>query len=399
MKVLNVVISVVILLLAIASAVLSYILFERRDQMIAGWDRYAATVSATVKDLDSKSADKLSAKLNEQTLDHRNVGKVDALLPLLKQRSAQIVAERDAFAEALRRIASIIDAKGIPGDVELCDLATYTESKNKIVNFVNDSISKRDNIYAQLNSISSRELNSSVDVAALKNGDSSALKSLDAGLKRQNARIAYYEKQLGAIHKVAGGSGSFNSTESGYQGSADNVLTSVKTQDANLRKTTADLSDANALIAKQKSELADRDALIAKQKGEIADRDGMIVGYRRALKMEDVANSIVPWKDGSAEARSAWVGKVVKVDRDYGYVVFDLGNSTTVRQKLGTGEQNVRVMPAAAMPIVIARGDLANSADFVARVFLVEIGDAAATANIPVGAEIREGDIAYIPMP
>ena len=167
----------------------------------------------------------------------------------------------------------------------------------------------------------------------------------------------------------------------------------------NLRKTTADLSDANALIAKQKSELADRDALIAKQKGEIADRDGMIVGYRRALKMEDVADRIVPWKDGSAEARSAWVGKVVKVDRDYGYVVFDLGNSTTVRQKLGTGEQNVRVMPVAAMPIVIARGDLSDSADFVARVFLVEIGDAAATANIPVGAEIREGDIAYIPMP
>lgn len=399
MKVLNVVLSVVILLLAIASAVLSYILFERRSQLISGWDKYAAAVSATAKELDAKSADKLGVKLNTQKLDHRNVGKVDPLLPLLQQRSAQIIAERDAFAEALRRVAAIIEAKNIPSDAELCDLATFADSKNKIVNFVNDAITKRNNIYAQLSSISSRELKTSLDVAALKSGDSSALKTLDGALQRQNARISYYERQLGLIHRYAGGTSSFDASESAYQGSADNVVSSVKAQDTKLRQTSSDLNAANAQIAKQKAEIAERDARIAKQKAEIADRDGMIVGYRRALNLESVDASVVPWKDGSAEVRNAWVGKVVDIDRDYGYVVIDLGNNTTVRQTLGNSALEVRVIPEVNMPVVIARGDLAESAQFVARVNLAVVGDAASTANIPAGARIQVGDIAYIPMP
>ena len=56
-------------------------------------------------------------------------------------------------------------------------------------------------------------------------------------------------------------------------------------------------------------------------------------------------------------------------------------------------------MPEVNMPVVIARGDLAESAQFVARVNLAVVGDAASTANIPAGARIQVGDIAYIPMP
>ncbi len=398
MKVVNVILSVVILVLAIASAVLSYILFERRSQLIAGWDKYAVTVSDTAKILDQKNSDKISTKLNRARLDHRNIGKIDPLLPELTKRAKALIAERDAYAVAFRRIGVMVDAANIPTDAALCDLDSFDRAKNTIVGAVNDSINKRDTVYNRIASAFERELKARIDVDSLRKGNVSAIAPAENALRRNSERLAFYERNFQIIGRTAG-SPSFNNSENSYKGSVAAVTTAVKTQDSNLRQTRSDLAAANAEINRQKSIVSQREAEIATQKAVIADRNALISGYRRALGLEVVGEKDTPWKDGSAEVRSVWVGKVTAVDKDYGYIVINLGKDTAVKQTLGKKTLDVRVMPEKDMAMVVARGDMAEGADFVAKVNLVEIGANESTANIPAGSKIRVGDIVYVAMP
>ena len=403
MKGLNVVLSIVIFILAVVSAVFSYILFDKRSQFIAGWDQFAVTVSKSAAILEKKSGDnKLKTQLAEQKLNHVNVGKVDAVLPELTKRAEKIIAERDTFAEALRRAASIVGSRDIPSDEELCSLTGYESGKNKIVNAVNDSINRRNAIYAKIQQLFQREAGSlgcELDIVKLKAGDLSALDPLEKALSRERTRVSSYEKNLQEISRIAGGSGSLDKSESGYSDSTKKVTGAVKTQDEKCRKLSTDLQSANNTIAKQQSEIEEKDRTIANKNAEIADRNALISGYRRALGLEDADANSIPWKDGFSEVRSAWLGKVVQIDRAYGYVVIDLGEKTTVRQKLGNSHLDVKVMPEKGMALVIARGELAKSATFVARVNLEDIGPEASTANIPAGAKIEVGDIVYVAMP
>ena len=49
MKVLNIVLSIVILILAAVSAVTSYLLWEKRTQMIDGWNKMAGAINTQLE--------------------------------------------------------------------------------------------------------------------------------------------------------------------------------------------------------------------------------------------------------------------------------------------------------------------------------------------------------------
>lgn len=403
MKKLNVGLSIAILVLALISAIFSIILFSKRSEFLAGWDQFAEAVSKSAATLDKKSGDnKLSRQLAMQRLDHTNVGQVGDILPELNKRSVKIIAQRDAFAEALRRSASIVGSRDIPSDDELCSLSGYEKGKNNIVNSVNDAINRRNAIYNKLQQLFRQEsgsLKSDLDIAGLKEGKLSALDPVVDALQRNRSRISVYERNLQEISRVAGENSSFRKGEDDYTQSVGKITTAVKAQDEKVNKLQSDLTGANNTISKQQSEIEEKDRTIAAKDNEIADRNALISGYRRALGLEDADANSVPWKDGFSEVRSAWVGKIKEVNRDYGYVVIDLGSGTTVKQKLGKNFLDVKVVPEKGMALVVARGDLASSADFVARVTLEEIGKEASTANIPLGANIKVGDIVYVAMP
>ena len=63
MKVVNVVLSILILLLAAASAAFSYFLFEKRGQLTGGWNKMAAAINATAVEMDRNSGPSLRANL------------------------------------------------------------------------------------------------------------------------------------------------------------------------------------------------------------------------------------------------------------------------------------------------------------------------------------------------
>ena len=72
MKVVNVVLSILILLLAIASAVFSYFLFDKRSQLVEGWKKMATTINQSATEMDKGSGTKVGGELSVAALSHEN---------------------------------------------------------------------------------------------------------------------------------------------------------------------------------------------------------------------------------------------------------------------------------------------------------------------------------------
>ena len=71
MKILNVVLSILILLLAIAAAVFSYLLFEKRETMTKGWEQMSLSINKAASAIDSSSGTSVASSVNKASLDHK----------------------------------------------------------------------------------------------------------------------------------------------------------------------------------------------------------------------------------------------------------------------------------------------------------------------------------------
>ena len=103
MKVANIILSILILIMALASAAFSYFLFEKRDVFVNGWGKMATAIHNTSKTLDNNSGTKVAGKLAPEELSHEKYADLDSKLQMLTNQTRKVVAERDELADALRR--------------------------------------------------------------------------------------------------------------------------------------------------------------------------------------------------------------------------------------------------------------------------------------------------------
>ena len=66
MKIVNIILSILILLLSAATAVVSYFLFEKRSQFVSGWAKLAQTISSSAAELDKDTGTEVAKKLTPQ---------------------------------------------------------------------------------------------------------------------------------------------------------------------------------------------------------------------------------------------------------------------------------------------------------------------------------------------
>ena len=83
MKITNIILSIIILLLAIALAVSSFFLYEKREIMLNGWEKLTTTINETASELDKKSGTKLAEDLTQDKLHHTNYANLDDQLKKL----------------------------------------------------------------------------------------------------------------------------------------------------------------------------------------------------------------------------------------------------------------------------------------------------------------------------
>ena len=136
MKVLNIVLSILILILAIASAVFAYLLFDKRQQMVEGYESLGKGIADTARYLDKDSG--TQTKLN---IDHRSES-LDQEIRKLSQLAKQVSEERNALAQALVEISA--QAGGNATLESLTELAGYESGAASVIASVNNLRANRD---------------------------------------------------------------------------------------------------------------------------------------------------------------------------------------------------------------------------------------------------------------
>ncbi|MBQ6351827.1 MAG: hypothetical protein IJJ28_00985, partial [Lentisphaeria bacterium] len=125
MKVTNIILSILILVLALASAAFSYFLFEKRDAMVKGWEKMAVAINNASTSMDRTSGTQVAKSLTPAELSHEKYAELDSKLAKLASQTRQIVSERDDMADALRRVGMTAGVSNLGSDADFRGVATY----------------------------------------------------------------------------------------------------------------------------------------------------------------------------------------------------------------------------------------------------------------------------------
>ena len=175
MKVVNVVLSILILLLAIASAVFSYFLFDKRSQLVEGWKKMATTINQSATEMDKGSGTKVGGELTVAALSHENYADLDAKLAKLTTQSRQLIKQRDELAETLRSIGTVAEMNNVGSSDAFKNMATYSTSKDDVVQGVGALIDRRNKIVQSVVEAVRRNLQLTIDANKLRAADQAAL--------------------------------------------------------------------------------------------------------------------------------------------------------------------------------------------------------------------------------
>lgn len=391
MKVVNVILSVLILLFAIASAVFSFFLFEKRTQLLSGWEKLAVAINTTAGTVDAESGSTYAPKLTKEELAHPNYAQLDTKLTELKKMTEQLIKERNDLADALYRIGSFSGVQGLGSKESLRKFDTYADNISKIANGVSDMNNKREaaikRIAGELGRLGLRP-----NVNQLLNNDSNAMKQLSNDIGRVSGLKNDYEK---SIRDIAGQSGTSGlNFGANYKNDLTKALNGARKFRETKEKLDRDLNTANNKIRNLENNVNNCNKEIAGLKQTVAKKDAQLSDLKIVLKIDPKDDMPMPWKAGSVESRLALSGKVLEVNKRYGYIGISVGKETRVLQQLGPSK-SIEVNPeiAAGMQLKVYRGELdTQNPQYVATIKLDKVGEACSTADLPKGADIQVGD-------
>jgi uncharacterized coiled-coil DUF342 family protein len=400
MKVINVLLSILILLLAAASAVFSYFLFEKREQLVMGWEKMATTVNQTAAELDKGSGTKVASNLSADSLGHNKYAELDKKLPELKKQAASIIKQRDELSTAIRKIASIVEMQNIANLDEFKKLATYPANKTRVVRFVEEVKARQDDTIQMICS-TARTVGVSISADDLKGSDyASSYRKLDSKIKGIKGRFNNYQSYFYRIANIVGAPRP-NFSDRQYYSSIKNVTNYVQKLKNNYNSNVRALASAkskvnslNGVIRTKNGQIAGLNKTVVNKNGEIKRLQVIISGGQK-----DADKVAKVWQPGSPEARRAVQGKVIDVNRKYGFVVVDLGSKTLVKQKIGKKVNPVNPIIKNNVDMIVARGLESKNGEYIGKIKLVKIHDNCAIANVVPGStgdkKVRVGDTVY----
>ena len=382
MKVVNVILSVLILLLAAASAVFSYFLFEKRGQLVGGWDKMATAINQAAVEIDRNSGTKVAKELTPEALGHTNYATLDENLRKITKLVKDLTIQRDELRN--------INKQGLTG------LDTYAAGKLDVMKGVNDAITKRNRTIDQFVNLVRNTLNVNLNARALKDGDTNAMKQLTDALNQIKSRRNAYEAKIRDINSQTG-AGAPNFDDKNYNNSLNKTLQAVRDLKGKYQGMVSEVDKAKQNIQNLQRQINERDNKIAMLNKTVGTKDGQLNELKRALGIDMKDTIPAPWKAGSVEARKAIQGKVLEVNDRYGYVCINLGKNSVVPQQIGNKVAEVDPGIAPGLQLVITRGELdKKGSEFIARVTVTDVADDCLLANLPKdGKSVQVGDFVY----
>jgi predicted nucleic acid-binding Zn-ribbon protein len=401
MKIVNIILSVLILLLAVASAVFSYFLFEKREQMVKGWEKMAVTVNQTAAELDKGSGTNVAKSLAPDVLSHEKYAELDKNLTQLTQQAQKIVQQRDDMGSTIKKIASVTEMKSIPEDSDFLKLDAYLASKNKVVGWIEESKERQDGTIKQLCEAGSK-LGVSLSADAMKTAEySGEMRKFSDRVGAVQTRISSYNDSFSQIASTLGAS-SPDFGDSAYSSSIKSITDAATKMKDDLSSTKSSLDSANNQLASLQNTVKDKDGNIQNLQRKIVKNEEVINKLKIIIDPKGAnksADDFKLWTDGSTEARMAVQGKIIDINRKYGFLVVDLGTNTKVEQAVGSKTNAVNPKIANNIDMIVARGLEGDNTQYVGRIKIIKVHDNCSIANVIPGStgdrEIKIGDTVY----
>lgn len=401
MKILNVVLSVLILVLAIASAVFSYLLFEKREQMASGYEKMAASISKVAQQIDQNTGSNYAADLSAAKLDHREFSKLSGNLSKFEGAVSKTLAERKAMAVAIREMAAgVVGADNLPAEGEFASSAAYADSMSKAKQEVLAYKARQDALAKELIK-TAQKLDLKITLRDITGGNTAtAIGQIDRAVKNSLDKIRQGETVLAQINAAAGGEKVDFSKVDAYQ-YKDRVAQVAAVVDAFKDK----YDDMNGQITLKEKQIGELQADIAKKNGEIAaakvEQDNLnveIVRLKTVINPDDPAAVPDLWADGSVEVRKATQGTVIEINDKFGFIVLNLGKNTRVDQQIGKDKVTpINPEIKEGMTLAVARTLDKDTTEYVGRVKLFRVDDDCAFAQLEntTDNDIKVGDVVY----
>ncbi len=397
MRVVNRIVNILVLVFAIAAVVFSYLLFNKREKLVSGWEQMTQTISQTAKNLDAKSGTNLAVELNGEKLNHKNfnqkdLSELEKALPKLPEGAKKIIAQRDALAEALNQVGKYAEINNVKtADLEKLD--TSAAKQQQIVSGAKRTADRNASIFKDYVRISG-SAGAATSVGELKKSPTEVARKFTNAVNAMKNRINVYNQNFAQIARTVGAPAP--------QLGGNNYADALKKLQQGVNKMRDDLNKTRRELAQVKRE---RDQKINEGKNKdkrINDLNATI--RKKDAEIKKLALLLNP--DGGLppsdmELYSKIQGKVEKVNDRWGFVVLNLGAKIPVVKKFKKESKVLYMDLLPGYTLTVARNLTTNKPQFIAKIVVTQVGDNYAVANIDKASipseelRVQPGDAVY----
>ncbi|MEA4861673.1 MAG: hypothetical protein AB7F40_11800 [Victivallaceae bacterium] len=397
MKILNIVLSILVLLLAIVSAVFGYLLYEERNTLVEKYSSLTKPMQDTAKALDTGSGTSLAKTLGGDALSYKK--DAGSVAQKLTSQARTIANQRDDLAQKLQ---AVMEAAG--GNADFARLTTFDSSKEEaqnVIDQVRKLVNNRNLLAQKMVEIGKKFEVTLSDPKLTSNSREEVLNESNNLVKELGDMLKYKKQQEKAMKQIAAdlGKPGLSFTPVRYQADLDTYTTAVQGLLSEKNALESDKKSLDAKLATSTKQLEDKNAQIEKLNAEIARQQSDFDRLQASIEGKAFKYPVKFWQPGSSEARGAVSGKVIDVNAKFGYVVIDLGSDTLVQQPIGEGMSDSPVNPniSADDTLVVAHGYPKKDATYVGRIKIFKVEGPCAYASVIDGSEsqIKVGDSVF----
>ncbi|OGV31032.1 MAG: hypothetical protein A2020_00150 [Lentisphaerae bacterium GWF2_45_14] len=399
----NKVVSIVILVLALGAAAMSFLLGKKREVLVTGWDKMAGCINQTATSLDAGSDTKYAQKLQKMNLSHTKFEDLDKVLPELPKQAEAVIMQRDSMAVAMKEIATTLELEGIAEADAMKSVNGYSTGKDKLLELVKKS-QERNNGVIQGFVTSCNKIGVKASASELKDFEKykDPVKNFDAKVTKINKRMTSYESHIGQLASAVGASSPTLGGDD-FETSLKDTVTAAEALMNNFEQTKKDLMNEKDRTKTTEVKLEEREQKIVSLEKAVSTKGNEIDGLKKQISQlsgsgEGNKEDITILEDGDPRLLKYLKGKVVEMNDKWDFVVIDLGKHTKVKQQVGKREIDNVVMLPANEEMVVAR-DLGTDNQFVGKIKITKVYDNCAIANVlpnPKGSSaVKIGDTVY----
>ena len=399
MGVLNRIMLILILLAAAGAAILSYFLFEKRTEMLKGWQLMADQIDSTAKKMDQGSGTKVAADIKSKEFTHRDLSAMESRLKKLSAAAENLVQQRDALVETVSSLSYIAAGKTIDND-KLLQLESYEAYRKEVTTLVKNQVQKERNAHRTIVGRFAKAgsfLGINTASSKIENDlGKDLLAKIQAAVNAKNQLISQGNTGFNTLADVV----STSHTENAFKGSSEAIYSAIEKLKAELSAAKNGRAKAEGDVRRLTGKVNTLEKLNIKLGADVKKLQRDIVRLKNIINPTNDPNvnrmEYQPKDMNYYMSLYSLVRKEVKkVDRKWNFVIVDLGAKTTVQQTFAgkTYKTILDITPGKTMTVV--RGIKTNNPKVIARVVLAEVHADHAVANImldTVQDTIKEGD-------